>query len=878
MPTLLSLLRHVSWADLRHHGWRNLVAVLAVVLGVALAFSVHLINESALGEFSSAVRSVNGQPDFELRAQKDGFDESLYARVAAHPNVAVASPVIELDAVAFNPRGERVVLRVLGVDALVVAALAPDLMPQPSAGQPRLAMLEPDGLFLNEAARLKLEAAGSGGEDVQLQAGMTAITLPWRGRVAAGGAPLAVMDLAGAQANFGFLGRLSRIDVRLVPGADRDEVLRQLALPAGVRAAAPDEAALRVSNMSRAYRVNLTVLALVALFTGGFLVFSILSLSVARRLPQLALLGVLGLSGRERMAWVLAESALLGLVGSVLGLALGAALAQLALTLLAGDLGGGYFPGVAPTLRLGFGAAVVYGGLGMGVAVLGGWWPARMAQHMAPAQAIKGLGQAPSGGGMAWAGPALLGLGVVLAFLPPWRELPLAAYASVACLLFGGIACVPAGVGALLRVVPPPRHALALLAVERTRHQRHSATIAVAGVVASLALSVALTVMVGSFRDSITSWLDTILPADLYARTASSSAGDTAFLSREWLREVAALPGVARVEAQRVVSVQIDPARPAVVVIAKPLPDPARALPLVGTLVSRPALEAGASRRAPGSGSAGSAGSLTLPPANAPDVFVSEAMVTLYQAQPGTWFDLPLPNGQRQTVWVRGVWRDYARQGGAVMLDAGDYERLTGDTRVNDLAIWVTPGTVMGELQANISALAPTVAPAGAPPGSAARAATIDFAQPGEIRAISLRIFDRSFAVTYWLQAVAIAIGLFGIAASFSAQVLSRRKEFGLLAHLGLTRRQILTLIAAEGAVWTAAGTLLGLALGLAVSVVLVKVVNPQSFHWTMDIILPWARLTALCLAVLAAGIVTAWMSGRAAAGKNVALAVKEDW
>src|SRR5206468_7814096 len=152
----------------------------------------------------------------------------------------------------------------------------------------------------------------------------------------------------------------------------------------------------------------------------------------------------------------------------------------------------------------------------------------------------------------------------------------------------------------------------------------------------------------------------------------------------------------------------------------------------------------------------------------------------------------------------------------------------------------------------------------------------IEFAAPGEIRAISLRIFDRSFAVTYWLQAVAIAIGLFGVAASFSAQVLARRKEFGLLAHLGLTRRQILAVVAGEGAAWTVIGSLAGLGLGLAVAVVLVHVVNPQSFHWTMDLLLPWVRLLALCAAVVAAGTATAWLAGRAAAGRDAVLAVKE--
>jgi putative ABC transport system permease protein len=160
----------------------------------------------------------------------------------------------------------------------------------------------------------------------------------------------------------------------------------------------------------------------------------------------------------------------------------------------------------------------------------------------------------------------------------------------------------------------------------------------------------------------------------------------------------------------------------------------------------------------------------------------------------------------------------------------------------------------------------------------ASAAEPVEIASVAQIRATSLRIFDRSFAVTYWLQAVAIAIGLFGIAASFSAQVLARRKEFGLLSHLGLARAQIVAVVAAEGAVWTGVGAVLGLALGIAVSAVLVKVVNPQSFHWTMELLLPWLRLGALCAAVIAAGTLTAWLAARAAIGRELALAVKEDW
>jgi len=842
---VIALLRELSWPELRHHPWRSAAALLAVMLGVALAFSVQLINQSALSEFSSAVRSVNGDPDFELRAQRGGFDEALYERVAAQPQIALASPVVDVETQALNAQGQRVPLRVLGLDALVAAPLSPALLPQLRKDADRFALFDPQAVFLNSAARQKLgEPADGALLRVQTPLGFTELRV--QGSVAAGGAPLAVMDIAGAQAAFGWLGRLSRIDVRLQPGADRDAVVKSLALPEGVRAALPDEAAQRVSNLSRAYRVNLTVLALVAMFTGAFLVFSILSLSVAKRQPQLALLGVLGMTARQRLKLVLLESALLGFVGSVLGLALGTALAALALRLLAGDLGGGYFPGVTPTLQFSAAAAAVYGSLGVVAAVVGGWVPARAAQRLAPAQALKGLGDtAPAHPAlMRWLGPLMLVVSVLLALLPPVFDLPLAAYVSVALLLLGGIACVPAGVGLLLGWLRPPSNPLALLAVERARHQRHTATIAVAGVVAALSLSVALTVMVASFRESVTQWLDTVLPADLYARAASStSAGDVVSLPPALVGDAAGISGVLRVEAQRVVQVSIDPRRAAVFVVARPLPDPAKALPLVGDLVPLPAGETAA--------------------------YVSEAMVSLYGAAPGSRFELPLPDGRTIRVFVRGVWRDYARQFGAVALAAADYQRVSGDVRINDLALWLQPGANLPGVQEALRERASARGFDGA---------LLEFASVAEIRSTSLRIFDRSFAVTYWLQAVAIAIGLFGIAASFSAQVLARRKEFGLLAHLGLTRTQVLTVVAVEGAVWTATGALLGLALGLAVSVVLVHVVNPQSFNWTMDLLLPWGRLALLCGAVMAAGTVTAWLSARSAAGRQMALAVKEDW
>jgi putative ABC transport system permease protein len=829
---LLMLLIVREW---RHHPWRHGAALLAVALGVALAYSVHLINSSALEEFSSAVRTANGQPDLTLRGR--GFDDALFERVAADPAVQLASPVLEVDTYARAPDGKRVAVRVLGIDTLLAVPLAPALQPRPAAGEDRLAFLNPDLVFANPVARERLGLRD--GDTVSLQSGPAFISLRLAGSVATGGAPMLVMDLAGAQQHLGLIGKLTRIDLRLAPGTDSAALLARLALPADVAPVAADEAEQRVSNLSRAYRVNLTVLALVALFVGAFLVFSVVSLSVAQRTPAFALLGVLGLPARQRRAWVLLECAWLGAAGSLVGLGGGAALAAAALRFLAGDLGGGYFPGIVPPLRWTWASALVFGALGTASAMAGGWWPARQAHAIAPALALKGLGSPVALAPPAWPGLALLLAGAAAAFAPPIAGLPLTAYAAVALLLFGGVGLVPAVVHALLATAPAVRGALPLLALQRARFQRSTATAAVAGVVASLALSVALTVMVASFRSGVIDWLGTALPADLYARSAGNLAStDQAWLPPSFAASAAAVPGVQRVQALRAVPLALAAGRPPVSLIVQPLASPVLAVPLIGqALPPRP----------------GEIG-----------VYVSEAVVALYGSTPGNRMTLPLA-GRAVPVRVLGVWRDYARQFGAITIDDAIYRQLTGDTRINDLALWLTPGTEPAAVQSALRAMLPD-------PGM------LDFASSAELRKLSLRIFDRSFAVTYYLQAVAIVIGLIGIAASLSAQVLARRKEFGLLSHLGLTRGQIVGVVAGEGAAWVAAGTLVGLLLGLAVSVVLVDVVNPQSFHWTMERVVPWDRLLALCVAVLVAGTATAAMSARSAASRQAVLSVKEDW
>jgi len=225
---------------------------------------------------------------------------------------------------------------------------------------------------------------------------------------------------------------------------------------------------------------------------------------------------------------------------------------------------------------------------------------------------------------------------------------------------------------------------------------------------------------------------------------------------------------------------------------------------------------------------------------------------------------LPL-SGQTVRASVRGLWRDYERPGGSIVMPRDVFVRYTGDARATTAALWLDDGAEPDAVAARIQA-------------ALQRGGDYEVAVPREIRRLSLRVFDRTFAVTYLLEAVAVLIGLFGISASTSSQVLARRGEFGMLRHLGVTRGEVGRMLAFEGAALGTIGVAAGLLVGGAISLILIFVVNRQSFHWTMDVHVPWLGLAVLSVVLVAAAAGTAAFSGRRAMGDDVVRAVKEDW
>ena len=834
-----ALLDAAAIGPLRQSPGRTLLAIIAIALGVALGFSVYLINRVAADEVQLASRSLFGMADLSVMAPGGGFDESLYPRLAAIPGIAVASPVVEAQA---RLPGRNQTLKLVGIDPFRAARLQPALATSGASTGQGQTLLSEDAVWLSPSAAQALGLAV--GDRFDVQVALDPVSLRVAGLLPAGEyrQPLGMLDIATAQWRLDRLSRLDRVDLRLVAGADPlavQDAIRSV-LPAGVRLTTPGEASDDAVRLSRAYRSNLTALALVALFTGGFLVYATQSLAVARRRREIALLHAMGMTVREQLAASLVSGALVGVAGAALGVALGIIVARAGLATFGADLGAGYFRGIAPELTVHPLEALAFLALGIVAAVAATLGPAREAASVPAAAALKAGDEAP----LAARRHGWIALGFAVAagaalLLPPLEGIALPGYTAIACLLLGAVFLAPTLSHLAFDRLPAAGPPWLQIATAQLKGTARRSTVSIAAVLVSFSLMVAMAIMVYSFRNSLDGWMQRILPADLYVRSGGSSL--TSHLDEAAQRAIAAVEGVARADFVRFQDIALPGPGLPLTVIARPIDeeDAGRILPLRRTDPD------------------------PAPPGTVP-VWASEAALDLRGFDLGTVFDLPL-GGQTLRASVRGLWRDYERPGGSIVMPREVFVRYTGDTRATTASLWLMRDADAEVVASRIRA-------------ALQRGGEFEIAVPREIRRLSLRVFDRTFAVTYLLEAVAVLIGLFGISASTSSQVLARRGEFGMLRHLGVTRGEIARMLAFEGAALGTVGVLTGLVVGFVVSLILIYVVNRQSFHWTMDLHVPWLLLAVLSLVLIAAAALTAALSGRQAMGEDVVRAVKEDW
>lgn len=849
------VLRALVTGPARRRPVRALLPVLGVAVGVAAIAAIQHANRCVTASFRESARAVAGRSDFTIVGAAGVPLEAMATLRFLWP-VGAFTPLVTGSAVIADGAGE--VVTVFGTDYDGTGGVREMRLAAPATGSARVALAAPGSVFVPvPLAKRRALALGSriplvcGGVRTDLAvAGLLELT----GLARAAGGDVLVTDVLTAGRLLGKVGRVDRIDVVLDAGVSRESVHREIErrLPAGLRVEPAGRQALAAERMARAFRFNLNALASLTLIAGMFLVANAVSISVLRRRPEIATLAALGTSRGTVFAAFLVEGLAVGTAGVLLGVLGGFALADAALAIVAGTIGSVYAP-EARISAAGFGApALLAAGVGAAASIGAALLPAREAARVAPspamrpgsAEAIRQLSLAPRA---AAAGTALV-IALLLAAAPPVFGFPWAGFAAVAlviaALALAGPILVRVGARVTRRPLrklfgPAGRLASGFFGGSLARHG-----LAVTALAMALGITLAMITTVASMRETVRAWVGATLSADLWVKAeAGANGGIVGELPPEIVPFLQSLPGVEAVDPVRVRET-IDRQGRAFVLASSDFRVLARASgsPL---LDGRDPGEV--ARRAQAAG----------------QILVSEPFALRFGVERGARVEIATPSGFRPFE-VAAVYRDFSNDRGTVLLDRALYVSLFGDSRVTNLGLVARPGVSPEELRRTVLAR------------SRGRW-LLEATTTSELRREVLRIFGRTFAVTRALEGIAVAVAVLGIANALAAAAVERRRSFGLLRTVGATRRQIRSAVLLEGLLVGLVATVAAVVAAGAFAALLIGVINPQSFGWSVVPSVPAGRLAGVTGLVLAASIAAGIVPGGIAASADPASALAEE-
>jgi len=831
----LQLFRTLILRPLRRDLLRSSLTILAVALGVGVVIAIDLAGDAATGSFRSSLETLVGKTDLEIVAN-GGVDERWIGKLAGLPVNARFAPVIETQGV------------IQGAGAVMVYGV--DFIAQPRTGAGGKPLDLDTAAILSSALANRIVIRE--GASLSLALSDTARTFHVAGTADAKDAEFVLLDIAAAQQALGQFGKLDRIEVVVSPREDFTRVEREIrrVLPPSYRIEKPGTRSDENQRMLRAFRWNLRVLSYISLVVGAFLIYNTISVSVVRRRTEIGVLRALGAS-RRRVFWLfLGEALLFGIAGSLAGIALGRVMAEGAVGLIADTVNSLYVSSRPAAIAIGMPAVVTAMIAGTAVAFLSALAPAREAMEVTPVEAMsRGVHEHHARThvrrNLVWA--ILIGLiSWPVSKVGPVNGNPIAGYLATLLAIAAMALAAPAVITGMSAVT---RHAAqllfgpeGLLAVRGLAASLARTSIIVAALSTAIAMMASVGIMVGSFRETVIVWLDTQLRADLYVRPAGrTGAGEHPALPAEAPALAASVPGVEAADVFRAMEIEYQGQRASLgagdsVIVQR-----------YGRLRFLPGEDRDAILR-------------SLPGQDR--VIVSEPFANKHGVHTGSVLELPL--GDRMVrVTVAGIYYDYSSERGWVIFDRSTLLKYLPNQPPTNLAIYVRKDAdameVRRTLEQRLANYRVVVAP------------------NRTLRQNAVTVFDRTFAITYALEGVAIVVAMLGAANSLLAMVLDRRREFGMLRYLGAAPRQIRRMILLEAGFLGVAANALGLALGFVLSLVLIYVINKQSFGWTIQFHPPLALLTGASALVLAATVIAGMFPARAAARLNPIEVIHEE-
>jgi len=834
----MSLAQRAGWRHLWRHPWQVGLAVLGVALGVAVVVAVNIANSSASRAFQLSMQTVAGKSTDQIVGGPKGLSDRLYTRLRLHARIPASAPIVA----GYGHTGDQT-LQVLGIDPFAEADFRNYFAGAGGHTPVRKLLTEPGSVLLAPATARRLGL--SVGQHFKLQvAGRTRsvqlvglLSVDRESAPALGG--LLVTDIATAQALLDRIGRLTRIDLILPPGTAGGRAR------ARIRGLLPPEARLQPAGartrdllqMTAAFRTNLTAMSLLGLVVGMFLIYNTMTFTVLQRRTLIGTLRVLGVTRREVFTGILAEALAVGAAGSALGLVLGIVLGDGLVRLVTRTINDLYFTLTVSQLQISAGSLLLGAGLGLGATVLAALGPALEAGRTAPGAALsRSLLEyrvrrllTP----LALAGLSMAGAAGLLLLLPT-RSL-VAGFAVLFLLVLGLSLITPLAVSLLVKLAGtlggPLLGIQGRLAVRGVNASLSRTGVAIAALMLAVATTVGVGVMVASFRSTVAGWLTDRLQADIYLAAAGTpGAGPPPPLAANVISQVRSVPGVAQVTGSREINLPTGGG-----------PTRVMAVQLATGHTPRFTLKTGKAERV---WPAFRAGRLVL---------VSESYAYRHRVTTGDHIALPTAEGTRR-FRVGGVYYDYRSGPGVVLMARRLFARYWHDRRFNSLGIYVQSGVPVAQV---MNALRKSV-----------HSGQHLLVRPnGAIRAASLKVFDRTFAITNVLRLLAVLVAFVGILSALMALQLERARELAILRATGFTPGQLRAMVTLQtGFIGLIAG-LLALPVGLALAALLIHVINRRAFGWTMQTLVPGGILgEALVLAVgaaLLAGLYPAWKMAR---------------
>jgi len=811
---------------------RATLTVLAVALGVAVVLAIELSGSAATGSFRSSMETLAGDNDLEITAS-GGVPEDVVGLLAALPYSMRISPRMEDYAIVADTKKS---LPLIGVD-LIAEGGNNEQMDSLSAGELH-AQKSLDETFENFSDDKNIwvgESLGyKAGAHVRLLINDQVREYIVRGVYpdSNGNESAILMDIAAAQHALTRYGRVDRILLKVPRAPSLDEWQQGLraVLPAGAEVRPQGTGTNENRRMLAAFRWNLRLLSYVSLVVGSFLIYNTISVSVVRRRPEIGIVRALGASRGAILSAFVGEAGCFGLAGALIGLPLGRFMATGAVKLMASTVESLYVSSRPGPIELSFASVLLALAIGVGVAVASAYSPAREASLVSPVEAM-GRGRREydvrvNKGRDLWLA-LVLGLAAGAASrAPAIGGKPLFGYLAAILLLVASALAIPAFVYALAsfssRLLGKLLGVEALLASRSLAASLRRTSVLVGALSTAIAMMTAVGIMVGSFRETVSVWMDDQLPADLYLRPAGSAAADRhPTISLGLAEEIEKLPGVAAVERLRAYEIRYQ--------------DMPATLASANLNVLRAHKDSDFFSGRPREQVLGE-----LRDSNA--IVVSEPFTYKHGVKTGDSITLSL-GGKQGAFRIADVYYDYSSERGSILMDRKTMLRYLPDPAPSNLAIYISSDAKLETVRAEIE--------------RAAAGHRVLLFSNRDIRTEAIRIFDRTFAITYALEAVAVIVAVMGIAGALLALVIDRRRELGLLQFLGGARSQIRKLILVEAGLLGLLANLAGLALGFALSLVLIYVINKQSFGWTIRFHWP-VEILAVALTVVYAATVLA--------------------